>query len=56
MTDLAFHWIVVIMLCLSNFQTFISACALLCIYKNTEWGRNVSTQVMTGGEEDGTKG
>lgn len=41
MTEQAFKVIVVIMLCISNFQTFLIFCALTVIHKNTEWGRFV---------------
>lgn len=42
MSDLAFHWIVVIFLGISNFQTFLIFLALTVISKNTEWGRSVT--------------
>lgn len=39
MSEMAFKWIVVILFCISNIQTFLIFCALTTIHKNTEWGR-----------------
>lgn len=52
MNDMAFYWIVTIMLCISNFQSFIAMCSALLIYKNTEWGRNIPTTIIAGGGDN----
>ena len=41
MSETAFRVIMVVMFCISNFQTFIIFCALTVINKNTEWGRYI---------------
>lgn len=53
MTDTAYRVIVIIMLCISNFQTFFIIGALAVVAKNTEWGRGIITDLHNGGEQNG---